>query len=56
MTSEPYENKSVDNFMKMDVIGRRRGRHEIAANDVLNNGLIARVQGNRTSYCYKIDI
>jgi hypothetical protein len=49
-----YENKSVDNFMKM---GRHRtslGRH-FAANDVLKNGLIARVQGNRTSYCYEID-
>ena len=42
--------------MKMDVIGRQKKRHEIAANDVPNNGLIARVKGNRTSYCYEIDI
>jgi hypothetical protein len=25
------------------------------ANDVLKNGLIARINGNRTSYCYEID-
>jgi hypothetical protein len=43
--------------MKMDVIGRHHfGRHLRGLNDVLKNGLIARVQGNRTSYCYEIDI
>ena len=55
MTSDFDENKSVDNFMKMDVMGRQKNVTEIAANDVPKNGLIARVLGERTSYCHKID-
>jgi len=27
MTTGHHENKSVDNFMKMDVIGRQKKRH-----------------------------
>jgi hypothetical protein len=43
--------------MKMDVIGRHRGRHLRGLNDVLKTGGILRgFEGNRTSYCYELDI
>ena len=40
---------------KMDVKNVIADVMKSGANDVPNNGGIARVQGNRTSYCYRID-
>jgi hypothetical protein len=41
--------------MKMDVIGRHRGRHLRGLNDVPKSGGILRASNNRTSYCYELD-